>query len=219
MKLNRTLILVILTLVLLFPVSSASAHRPTWSDADVTAIDDLTTSLAFYRDLPADKVHVYTFIGKQGQNLHAGINIPAVKGLENYSVNMALFGPGLPQADHDQLLPEHPEGLGALIFPSEVTPDFFEPFTQTLYWGRQSIELQLPADGEYDLVIWQPEGLKGKYVFDSGRAEVFGFADLFLFPIWWVRVHFFFGHGAYLLTGAAIILGIILYSLKRRKTA
>ncbi len=219
MKPNRTLILAILTLVLSIPMSSASAHHPMWSDEDVTAIDDLTTSLAFYRDLPADKVHVYTFVGKQGQNLHAGINIPAVKGLESYSVTMALFGPGLTEADYDQLPPEHPEDLGALIFPSELTPDFFEPFTQTLYWGRQSIELRLPADGEYYLVIWQPEGLEGKYVFDSGRAEVFGFGDLFLFPIWWIRVHLFFGHGAYLLMGPAIILVITLYSLKRWRTA
>ncbi len=219
MKINRSLILTTLILVLLIPVSSASAHYPLWSDEDITAIDNLTTSFAYYRDLPAEKIHIYTFEGKQGQNLHAGINIPAIKGLEDYSVTMALFGPDLPEADHDQLPPEHPEDLGALIFTSEITSDFFESFTQTLYWGRQSIELRLPADGEYYLVIWQPEGTKGKYVFDSGRTEMFGFGDLFLFPVWWIRVHFFFGHGAYLLLGAAIIFGIILYFIKRWKTA
>lgn len=220
MKLKRLLILIIITLVSLVPVSSVSAHRPMWGDEDVTIIDNLSTSFAFYRSLPADKVHVYTFEGKQGQNLHAGVNIPAVKGLENYSVNMALFGLGLPEADHDQLPPEHPEDLGALIFPSEASADFYEPFTQTLYWGRQSLDMSLPADGEYYLVIWQPEGIAGKYVMDSGRAEVFDFGDLFLFPIWWLQVHFFFGHGAYLLAGAAVILGFIIFRIfKRRKTA
>jgi hypothetical protein len=220
MKFNRLLILAILALLTLIPFSSASAHHPMWGDEDVTAIDNLTTSFAFYRNLPAEKVHVYTIIGKQGQNLHTGINIPAVKGLEDYSVTMALFGPTLPEADHDRLPPEHPENLGALIFPSEVSANFFEPFTQTLYWGRQSIEMTLPADGEYYLVIWQPEGLAGKYVMDSGHAEVFGFGDLFLFPIWWVKVHLFFGHGAYLFAGAAAILGFIIFRIfKRRKTA
>ena len=220
MKLNRLSILIIIVLVTLIPASSASAHHPMWGDEDTTVIDNLTTSFAFYRNLPADKVHVYTFIGKQGQNLHAGINIPAVKGLEDYSVTMALFGTTLPEADHDQLPPEHPEDLGALIFPSEVSANFFESFTQTLYWGRQSIEMTLPADGEYYLIIWQPEGLAGKYVMDSGYAEVFGFGDLFLFPIWWVRVHIFFGHGSYLFAGAAIILGLAFLTIfKRRKTA
>ena len=220
MKLNRLLILIVIALVSFIPISSASAHHPMWGDEDTTVIENLTTSFAFYRNLPADKVHVYTFIGKQGQNLHAGINIPAVKGLEDYSVTMALFGPTLPEANHDQLPPEHPEDLGALIFPSEVSANFFEPFTQTLYWGRQSIEMTLPADGEYYLVIWQPEGLAGKYVMDSGHDEVFGFGDLFLFPIWWVQVHVFFGQGAYLLADAAIVLGFITFTIiKRRKTA
>ncbi|MFN8410789.1 MAG: hypothetical protein U0Z26_00220 [Anaerolineales bacterium] len=219
MKINRFVILTFLTLLTLIPISNASAHHPIWGDEAITAIDNLNTSFAFYRNLPADTVHFYTFMGKKGQNLHAGINIPAVKGLENYSVSMALFGPTLPEVDHEQLPPEHPEDLGAIIFPSKVSANFFESFTQTLYWGRQSIEMTLPADGEYYLVIWQPEGIAGKYVMDSGRDEVFGFSDIFRFPIWWIQVHIFFGHGPYLLAGAVVILGLISYSfMKRRKT-
>jgi len=220
MKINRMLILAFIVFASTIPFSNASAHRPMWGNEDFTTIDNLKTSFAFYRNLPADKVHVYAFEGKQGQSFHAGINIPAVKGLEDYSVNMALFGATFPEADHDLLPPEHPEDLGALIFPSEVSADFYESFTQTLYWGRQSIDMSLPADGEYYLVIWQPDGNAGKYVMDSGHAEEFGLGDLFLFPIWWVQVHFFFGHGAYLLAGAAVILGFILFRfIKRRKTA
>lgn len=220
MKLNRLLILTVLVLVALIPSSSASAHRPIWGDEDTTTIDNLSTSFAFYRNLPADKVHVYTFIGKLGQNLHAGINIPAVKGLEDYSVTMALFGPTLPEANENQLPPEHPEDLGALIFPSEVSADFLESFAQTLFWGRQSIDMTLPADGEYYLVVWQPEGLAGKYVMDSGYTEAFGFGDLLLFPIWWVQVHLFYGHGIYLLAGATVIIGFIVFTtIKRRKAA
>ncbi len=220
MKLKRLLIFFILTLVTVIPFSSASAHTPIWGDEDITTLENLSTSFAFYRKLPADKVHVYTFIGKQGQNFYAGINVPAVKGLEDYSVTMALFGPSLPEANHDLLPPEFPEDLGALIFPSKVSADFFESFTQTLYWGRQSIEMTLPADGEYYLLIWQPEGLAGKYVMDSGYAEVFGFGDIFRFPIWWVQVHVFFGHGPYLLAGALVMLGFIFFTfIKRRKTA
>ncbi len=219
MKINRLLILAFIVLASTIPISNVSAHRPVWGDEDVTTIDNLNTSFAFYRNLPAEKIHAYTFTGKQGQNLHAGINIPAVKGLEEYSVSMALFGPSLPEADHEQLPPEHPEDLGAIIVPSKVSADFYESFTQTLYWGRQSIDMPLPADGEYYLVVWQPDGIAGKYVMDSGRAEEFGLGDLFLFPIWWVQVHFFFGHGAYLLAGAAVILGFIIFRfIKRRKT-
>ncbi len=41
---------------------------------------------------------------------------------------------------------------------------------------------------------------------DTGYAEDFGVEAIFLMPVWWVRVHLFFGHGAYLLAGAAVIL-------------
>jgi hypothetical protein len=79
--------------------------------------------------------------------------------------------------------------------------------------------MKLPADGEYYIVVWQPEGIAGKYVLDSGRAEVFGFGDLFRFPIWWIQVHIFFGHGPYLLGTGVVVLGLIAFTIiKRRKT-
>jgi hypothetical protein len=199
---------------------SASAHTPIWGDENgVMTIPNLVTSYAYYRDLPAGKVDAYTFEGKLGQKLHAGMQIPAVKGLENYTVTMVLFGPGLPEANHDQLPPEHPEDLGALIFPSKATNNFFESFTQTLYWGRQSIETTLPADGSYYILVWQPDGTAGKYVMDTGHREDFGVSSIFLFPVWWVQVHLFFGHGSYLLAGALVIFVIIIFIFfKRRKT-
>jgi hypothetical protein len=145
------------------------------------------------------------------------MQIPALKGLENYAVTMAIMGPSLPEANHDQLPPEHPEELGALVIQSWKGEDFFEPFTQTLYWGRQSVGLNLPADGTYYILVWQPEGVAGKYVMDTGYTEDFGVEALFLMPVWWVRVHLFFGHGAYLLGGAAVILIVGIFVLLRRR--
>ena len=213
-------ILMILTFVVFAftPLISASAHQPVWGEDGIITISNLVTSYAFYRDLPADKVDVYTFEGKAGQSLHAGMQIPAIKGLENYTVTMALFGPGLPEADHDQLPAEHPEDLGALIFQTAKGEDFFESFTQTTYWGRQSIETTLPEDGIYYLIVWQPENIAGKYVMDTGSTESFGPDALFLFPVWWIRVHLFFDHGVYLLAGAIILTAGAFIFLKRRNT-
>lgn len=194
-------------------VPAASAHRPDWGSADgVTEIADLHTSWAFYRDLrEAGQVDVYTFTAQPGDNLHAGINIPAVRGLEAYGVSVALLGPGLPTARPTALPLEIPAGLGAIIFPSQPGEDFFEPFTQTRHWGRQRIDLALMRGGEYYLAVWRPDGAPGKYVLDVGTAEVFGPADLFRFPIWWVRVHVFFGHAPYLTAAglAALALGAL----------
>ena len=206
-----------IVLLLLIPFSSASAHRPIWGEQHgPIEIPNLRTSFAVYRDLSADQIDVFTFQAEAGQDLHAGIQVPAVNGLEDYEVRAALFGPGLPQANPDALPPDHPEDLGALVFPSNESAGYFEPFTQTNYWGRQEIDVNLPADGAYYLLVWQPEGIPGKYVLDSGRAEVFEPGDFFRFPVWWVRVHLFFGHGpALVLLGAMVLLAIALPILRK----
>ena len=221
MKKLKQIIFILSIAILLIPFSSVFAHRPLWGEQyGPIEIPNLSTSFAVYRDLAPDQIDVYIFKAKTGQELHAGIQIPAVKGLRGYGVTVALFGPGLPEADPNALPPDHPDDLGAMIFPSRVTEDFFEPFTQTNYWGRQEIEFNLPSAGTYYLLIWQPDGQAGKYVLDTGRAEVFGPGDLFRFPVWWIRVHIFFGHGPWLALAAALILlavGLLVIRKRYRK--
>lgn len=218
MKKMKPITFILIIIFLLIPFSTASAHRPLWGEQyGPIEIPNLRTSFAVYRSLTIDQIDVYTFEGKAGQELHAGIQIPSIEGLEDYGVTAALFGPELPEVAPSDLPPDYPENLGALVFSSIVSADFFEPFTQTNYWGRQEINLTLPADGTYYLLLWHPNGQPGKYVLDTGRNEVFGFADLFRFPVWWVRVHIFFGHGPWLaLIGTFIVLAAILLVIRKR---
>ena len=203
----RSLAWLVLAAALIFSVPSVSAHRPGWGEVDgLTEIDNLVTSFAFYRDLGGGQADLYAFEARAGDRLHAGINIPAVSGLESYGVSVALLGPGLPEVSPAADLPEHPEGLGGLVFASQAGEDFFEPFTQTHYWGRQRLEVDLPQAGTYYLLVWQPAGSPGKYVMDMGTAEVFGPGDLLQFPVWWVRVHAFFGHTPYMISAAIALL-------------
>lgn len=197
---------------------SAFAHRPLWTGEQVTQIPDLDTSFAVYRNLETDsQVDVYTFDAQAGDPLYAGLNIPAIKGLEDYGVTLALVGPGLPAIGHDQLPVPLPETLGSITYESQPGEDFFEPFTQTNYWGRQRVELDLPSSGTYYLLVWNPAGETGKYVMDTGRAEVFGPADLLRFPVWWVRVHAFFGHTPYMLGGAAALVSLGAFFVLRKR--
>jgi ligand-binding SRPBCC domain-containing protein len=217
--------LIVLALVLA-AAAPASAHHPVWDDGahGVLPIENLSTSFAYYRDLkPGAQADVYTFEAQAGEHLHAGISVPALRGLESYGVSVALLGPGLPAVDHDQLPANHPEDLGGLIFATARGEDFFEPFTQTNYWGRQRLELDLPQAGTYYLLVWQPEGLAGKYVLDTGTAEVFGPADLLAFPVWWLKVHQFFGESpsglgvavaAVLLAALAVLAGLAWHGRK-----
>ena len=220
---NRLALSLSLLLILLAVATPVHAHRPMWGDSlGPVEIEDVSVSYAFYQKLNADEIDVFYFEGRKGENLHAGIQIPDIAAYQNYSVNIALFGPGLPMPeDETQLPPEHPEDLGGLTLTSQVTENYFEPFTQTNYLGRQALDMTLPADGQYYIIVWHPQGEAGKYVMDIGRKEQFGILDMFAFPIWWIRVHWYFEH--YLLVGilAAALLTVlswILYSQVRRSS-
>lgn len=202
-------------------VPAASAHRPLWSGAEgeIIEIPDMSTSFALYQELSQPgQVDIYEFQAEMGDELYAGINIPQIDGLESYGVSMALVGPDLPTAESSQLPIEAPEGMGALLFPSQPSEDFYEPFTQTRFWGRQTAVSMAPADGSYYLLVWNPEGETGKYVVDVGRKEVFSAGDLLRFPVWWVKVHIYFEHTPYLLAAAGLMLAAAVTLLLRGRS-
>lgn len=238
MNIIRKTILLMAVAAMFFAVPTASAHRPEEGNQEgVTQIPSATTSFAYYREFTlAESVHIYSFEAPAGQFFHAGINIPQLAGLEDYEVTLALLGPGLPMIEegtlpishtHDEAEEPHTHtsqtislktdvdldflnGLGGLVVESERGEDFFEPFTQTRYWGRQTLELDLPESGRYYLMVWSPDGRSGKYVLDTGREEVFGPGDLLRFPVWWVNTRLYFEQAPQLIGGVLIFAGFLL---------
>lgn len=227
MSILRKIIFVISIAGVFFAVPNVHAHRPEEALVDgVTEIPDPKTSFAYYRDFDTGRfLHLYSVSGTAGTPFHAGIQIPQIDGLENYGVTLGLFGPGLPEIDLRSLsLPSTIEAgpvleqMGGIIAPTEITEDFYEPFTQTRYWGRQSLDIQFPETGEYYLVIWQADEFPGKYVLDTGRAEVFSPGDLLRFPIWWWNTRAYFNQlPSFSFT--SVVLGLLLLgviSIRRR---
>ncbi len=226
MKTLRPFLFSLLLFGLFSAVPSAYAHRPEeGAQSGLTEIPDPTTSFAYYRNFDGgDFAHLYEVDGTGGQAFHAGINIPQLEGLESYGVSLALFGPGLPEVDPAGLPAAAADlaGQGGLMVESRVSEDFYEPFTQTNYWGRQSLDVTFPETGTYYLAIWQPDGAPGKYVLDTGREEVFGPGDILRFPVWWWNTRAYFDQLPNLWLPALAILavitaagGIVLY---RRRT-
>jgi hypothetical protein len=202
-------------LLLLIPFTNASAHQPVWGEAfGPIEIENVSTSYAFYQTLQANEVDVFFIEGKKGDLFRGGIQIPDVNTLHDYAVSLALFGPGFPKLEESQLPPEYPEDLGGLYFPHEITEDFYEPFTQAQYWGRQEFNVSLPEDGTYYILVWHPEGKPGKYVIDTGYAERFDFFDMFLFPVWWVRVSLFHQYYSRLAIAGAALLALVILSYR-----
>jgi len=231
---RRMTMLAVTLLLLLVTAQSGLAHRPENGNPEgVTIIPDPTTSYAYYRQLSgSDTVHVYQFEGQAGTFFHAGINIPQLDRLADYGVSLALLGPGLPplapaklpfqqisaRMGMPTLLPDWARTasqptLSGIRVDSTPGEAFFEPFTQTRYWGRQELELDLPQDGSYTLLIWHEGGQPGKYVLDTGTQEVFGPGDLLQFPLWWFNTRTYFEQGPFLTTIAAAITTLALAGL------
>lgn len=179
---NTRIFAVLMTTVLLLATASpALAHRPYFEETDILAstpwaIDDPTVSTVVYAtlDTRAD-VDYFSFTGEAGQRILLEITIPQIEGQESFAPAMALIGPGLPAGQLplrvkkaiDQGMVE----IAPLTGPAET---FFEPFSRTSYWERQSERVTLPADGQYTVAIWHPRGEVGRYGFVIGDKERLG---------------------------------------------
>jgi hypothetical protein len=171
------LIFPVALIVLLVP---ALAHQPFFEDKEFTAdnpmyIKDPTISTAVYATLKTpNNVDYYTFNGSKGESVLLSITIPQIAGQENFTPTMALMGPGLPSID----LPKQvikPQNSGALILPPPVNATtFFEPFSRTSYWTRQEQNVTLPANGSYEVAVWDDKEQIGRYVFVIGYKEISG---------------------------------------------
>jgi hypothetical protein len=175
-RLYPTLVLVLIAMFIL--AARAAAHRPYFEEKDITAaapwpLDDPTISTVVYATLEnGSDVDYFAFEGRAGQRILLEMVIPQIVGQENFAPIMALLGPGLPAAALPAMV-ERPAGSGALLLPPPSGPasTFFEPFSRTSYWERQSQRVTLPADGRYLVAVWHPEGEVGRYGFVIGDKE------------------------------------------------
>lgn len=158
--------------------SQAAAHRPYFEEQDIVPsapwrIDDPTISTVVYATLESRRdVDYFAFSGRAGQQILLEMVIPQIEGQADFAPTMALMGPGLPAAALPPTVAQ-PRGSGALLLPPPPgpAPTFFEPFSRTSYWERQSQRVALPANGGYVVAVWHPEGRVGRYGFVIGDKE------------------------------------------------
>ena len=155
-----------LSVVLLFATAlPASAHRPYFEDKDIVAaapwrIDDPTISTVVYATLDSKRdVDYYTFDGKKGQRILFELTIPQIEGQDDFAPTLALMGPGLPAGTLPSQV-ERPTKAGAQVIapPTGPAESFYEPFSRTSYWERQSQRVTLPANGRYVVALTSATG-------------------------------------------------------------
>jgi hypothetical protein len=181
MTMRRTpwIALMLAVALLALAAAPALAHRPYFEEEDISAarpwlIKDPTISTVVYATLEsAGDVDYYTFDGRQGERILLEMTIPQIEGQAGFAPTIALLGPGLGQAALPARVERPINTAGALVMapaPGEAAT-FFEPFSRTSYWERQSQRVPLPSDGQYTVAVWHPDGATGRYGFVIGDKE------------------------------------------------
>lgn len=167
----------------------------------------------------AQDVDMVKFDYKGGDHFKAIIFIPGHEELREFNPTIALIGPGLPKPDGP--LPfDLPAGMGVITATSTGTYDYFDIFTQMVYFPRAQIELDMPQTGRYYMAVWgEPIGM-ARYALDIGIMENFAPHVLARYPInWWeVRDYLRWGHWPAVAVPPLLALGVLLV-LRRRVSA
>jgi hypothetical protein len=186
MLMRRLALLILLPLIVLAP--AASAHRLMVNDGShvdagsALVVTEPNVSQLILHELNEGNQEVWlTFQGYAGDSVYLQLGVPVTEALTAYHPAVALVGPGLPAADLPFAIPS---GAGAVTFEAaDFEPEFFsEPFTGTESWIYVEETVPLPADGEYFIVGYHPDGTAGKLWVAFGKEEVFGVADVLVYP-------------------------------------
>ena len=188
-------------LIALLWAGTLLAHQPFFEEDDLTPttplrVADPQVSTALYATLDrVGDVDYFVFNGAAGVGVEMGMTIPQIPGQAEFAPTVAVIGPGLPTAEA-QLLPDDETrqlvtgGDGVYLLSPGTVSSFYEPFSRTSYWRRQSEKVTLPADGVYTLAVWSADNRVGRYVLVVGDREIPG-GDLTFpmkLPVYWTPV-------------------------------
>lgn len=153
-------------------------------------IPDHKISWVIYENLGTDEAKFYSF-AKQGDSFYASIVIPKISGLEDYSPSLVLMDATTFENDNASFETQ----LNAQKFLYEGKfpgNEFYEPFGQVTYWERQEVQIEIPADGKYFIVVVDEKNKDGKYSFAIGNIEDFSGSDFFtILPKAWFDTKLF----------------------------
>lgn len=217
-------ILVLLVALFGFSLQPAYSHKPIPSTDQNTTIEnallisDHKVSWVIFETLEDNQKKFYTFEAKSGDSFYSSIVIPNLDRFENYKPNLALISATeMPDSEDVAKIIQN----AVLVSKYEGTlpsNEFYEPFGQATYWERQEINITIPQDGQYYLIVYDTQGMNGKYALAVGTIEDFSALDFFtVLPMGWFETKYFFEDYLSMLIPIPIILFIpLLYLVKKR---
>ncbi|KAF6242920.1 hypothetical protein C6988_07055 [Nitrosopumilus sp. b1] len=217
-------VLVLIVFIIGFTLQPAFSHKPLSTTEENISIEnallipDHKISWVIFETLDANQKKFYTFEAKAGDSVYSSIVIPKIDRYENYKPYLALFSGTEISDTNDIEKIIQSAGLISKYEGAIPSNEFYEPFGQATYWERQEINIIIPQDGQYYLVVYDSQGMQGKYALAVGTIEDFSAVDIFtVLPMAWFETKYFFEDYLSMLIPIPIILFIpLLYVVKRK---
>lgn len=206
-------------LIMICFITTVYAHKPIFETKDTMfekpiVIKDHKISYAIYGSLyKIDDVDYAKFYAKKGDPLFVQMTIPIIKGNEDFSPSFALMGKGI--KGNDKVPFDVPDDFGVIVVKPSPKEYFYEKFTQTKYYIRQTLRGEIPEEGEYYVAVFS-DGQRGKYSLALGEKEKFTLLDWIKMPLIYIIVKYFFNPIATILVLILIVL-IIFYLVRRKR--
>lgn len=218
---KRFAMLAALVMVLL-TTRAAYAHRPIFVEAqsnttraNAVKISDAQISWAIYAQLSQPgEINYYTFAGTRGESVYINLDLPKMPETIQFGLDVALVGKGFSPSSSVPFALN--AGESALVAPDsghDPANVFFEPFTQTSYWVRQTMRVTLPSDGTFIIAVYNSENKTGKYVLAVGEREEWDASDVPSMPNVWVGVQKYFGNTNFANLGIGLLIGAVVLTI------
>ena len=156
------------------------SHDDTHRDFEsALQIPDHRISWAIYENLGANEAKFYSFDAKQGDSFYASVIVPKIQGLEEYSPTLVLMDSTAFESNNASF--ESKLNAEKFLYEGKFPGnEFYEPFGQVTYWDRQEVRTEIPADGEYLIVVMDEKNQSGKYSLAIGTIEDFSGENFFI---------------------------------------
>jgi len=193
-RLNQFVIFVFFFVFLSFIVSAAIAHTPLNPTEEIHSLDTAfevpnpTKSWTLYRELHQEgEAEYYKLHLNIGERLRVNLYIKRIEG--NFYPNLIIMSEDLQLVDSLPSFIETPEGFGAnLIEPSIPEKPEYEPFTPASYYYLVDVDETISKEGDYYLVVYEPNLEEGKYGIAVGYKEEFTLSEWLLIPFDVIRI-------------------------------
>ncbi len=139
--------------------------------ATATRITDADIAWAVFGQLPSGATQFLSFTRPASGQFRARVLVPTQQANLRLNPWIALVGPALDRpAGLDGLLGEG-EGAVLVAGPADRELELSPPIAPFPFLVGASLEVTLPADGLYYLLVFDPSGEGGNYLIDTGYQQ------------------------------------------------